>query len=383
MLVTTQHSAKNRTTGLSDRVKRKEPENMIHGCQSSRRQNWLSVGAAIGLISGAFSAWGSVVDDFRFETSDFMRETAYRQADRLAANIDPSGALSPVNIQWNKTHTGPWYVEEQRYGADAVCGGIADQNTATIERGLKVLHWGFEQQQSDGSFSCPDAFHSTSFLVEAAAHACLILNASQYAKQYADEVNWLKPRILKAANWMTVPAVEANGKKHNAPYTHRRYLVGAALGEAGVLCSDESLIAKSQSYIREGIALQDPSGFNPEKGGFDVSYHAVGLFYADRYYDLVADAGIKPPLVNMLKKGYAWLSERIHADGTIDAAGSTRVGVKQEISRNGVPKRLDYSVTYRGLYHWSSISQDTSYAELAKRAFAGEKIYREQLRMSS
>jgi hypothetical protein len=356
---------------------------MLHGCQSSRKQNRLLVGVGIGLITAASSAWAAVADDFRFETSDFMRETAYRQPDRLAVNIASSGALSPVNIEWDKTHAGPWYVEEQRYGADAVCGGVADQNTATIDRGLKILHWGFEQQQPDGSFNCPDAFHSTSFFVEAAAHACLILNSSQYASQYSEEVNWLKPRIQKAANWMIEPAVEANGKKHNEPFTHRRYLVAAALGEAGVLCSDESLIAKSQGYIREGISLQDPSGFNPEKGSFDVSYHAVGLFYAGRYYDAVASANIKSPLFNMLKKGYAWLRERIRPDGTIDVTGSTRVGATQELSRNGVPKRVDYSVSYRGLYHWSLISQDPSYAELARKVFAGEKIYREQLRRSS
>ena len=134
--------------------------------------------------------------------------------------------------------------------------GVADQDNEAIERGLKVLRWGLEQQQPDGSFNCPDPFHSTSFFVEAAAHACLILNASQYANQYSEEVNWLKPRILRAANWMIEPAVQAAGKKHNAPYTHRRYLVAAALGEAGVLCFDESLTAKSRSYIREGISLQ-------------------------------------------------------------------------------------------------------------------------------
>jgi hypothetical protein len=356
---------------------------MPHGPKLSRNGNWLLVGAAVGLISGVSSAWGSVAEDLRFETSDFMRETAYRQQDRLAANIAPSGALSPVNIQWDKTHVGSWYIEEQRYGADAVCGGVADQNNEAIERGLKVLRWGFEQQQPDGSFNCPDPFHSTSFFVEAAAHACLILNASQYANQYSEEVNWLKPRILRAANWMIEPAVQAAGKKHNAPYTHRRYLVAAALGEAGVLCSDESLIAKSRSYIREGISLQDPSGFNPEKGSFDVSYHAVGLFYAGRYYDIVADADIKTPLFDMLKRGYAWLRERIRSDGTIDVTGSTRVGAKQELSRNGVPKRVDYSVTYRGLYRWSLISQDPSYAEMARNVFTGEEIYRDQPRMSS
>ena len=94
---------------------------MSHGPKLSRNGNWLLVGAAVGLISGVSSAWGSVAEDLRFETSDFMCETAYRQQDRFTANIAPSGALSPVNIQWDKTHVGSWYIEEQRYGADAMC----------------------------------------------------------------------------------------------------------------------------------------------------------------------------------------------------------------------------------------------------------------------
>ena len=89
---------------------------------------------------------------------------------------------------------GNWYIEEQRYGTDAILGGIAQQNTTAIARGLKILRWGFEQQQSDGSFNCPDAFHSTSFFVEAAAHACLLLKASPYAyaEPYAAETDWLR-----------------------------------------------------------------------------------------------------------------------------------------------------------------------------------------------
>ena len=36
------------------------------------------------------------------------------------------------------------------------------------------------------------------------------------------------------------------------------------------------------------LARQDPSGFNPEKGGWDTSHHAVGLLFAETYYTVVA-----------------------------------------------------------------------------------------------
>jgi len=323
---------------------------------------------------------GSVKDDLGLETSEFMKSTAYRRVDRLAPDPALSGAFSPVNIQWDQSHSGPWYIEEQRYGADAVAGGIAQGDTGAIERGLKILRWGFGQQQSDGSFNCPDAFHSTSFFVEASGHACLLLGASQYAEPYASDISWLKPRVQAAALWMVQPGVEDLGRKHNAPYTHRRYLVAAALGEAGVLCSNRSLIERSKDYVREGISLQDGSGINPEKGGYDCNYQSVGLVYAERYYNLVADDQVKQGLYEMLRKGNAWLASRVLPDGTLNSTGNTRVGSGQEISRNGVAKKISYTEVYRALYGWSLISGDSSFQQLAQKVFAGEAIYRQQFR---
>ena len=79
--------------------------------------------------------------------------------------------------------------------------------------------------------------------------------------------------------------------------------MAAALGEAGVLGDDSSLVEKSKSYIREGIEMQDPSGYNPERGGYDSSYDAVGLFYAERYYDLVADSETEALFRKCWRKG--------------------------------------------------------------------------------
>jgi hypothetical protein len=333
---------------------------------------------SICLLVSLETGLSSLADDLKFQTSEFMKSTAYRRVDGLAANAAPSGALSPVNIQWDQNHAGNWYIEEQRYGSDAILGGIAQQNTAAIERGLKILHWGFDQQESDGSFNCPDAFHSTSFFVEATAHACLLLSVSPFAEKYSAETDWLKPRIRAAALWMIQPSVEATGRKRNVPYTHRRYLVAAALGETGVLCGDRSLIEKSKEYIEEGISLQEPSGINPEKGGYDCNYQAAGLVFAERYYNLVADDQLKQKIQNMLEKGIAWLGSRVRTDGTLDTTGNTRVGSGQELSRNGVPKKISYPEVYQAFYSWSLISGDSEFEHLADKVFRGEAIYRRQ-----
>jgi hypothetical protein len=337
---------------------------------------------ALALITLFSPSFASVADDLGFETSSFMKNTSYRRPDRVAADTSPDGAISRVNIQWEQSHVGNWYIEEQRYGADAVCAGIAQHDTAAIDRGVKGLEWGFGQQQADGSFNCPDAFHSTSFFVEAAARACLLLGASEYSTQYASQIEGMKPRILKAALWMIQPAVEEQGKRRNTPYTHRRYLVAAALGEAGVLSGNQELVDHSKSYIRDGIALQQPDGVNPEKGGYDCSYQAAGLYYAEGYYDLVADQSSKSTLRPMLEKGFGWLRSRVLPDGTMDVSGNTRVGGGQEQGRNAGSKKINYGIIYRGFYHWSLISDDSAYAQLAEKVVKGEEIYKRQFKPS-
>ena len=332
--------------------------------------------AALFWVSLLKIAAGSVTDDLKFETSDFMRRTAYRDPDRIAADIAQDGALGKVNIAWDTVHVGVWYIEEQRYGMDAVIAGIAQNNRAAIDRGLRAFRWGFEQQQPDGSFDCPDAFHSTSFFVEATSHACLLLQASSFGDRYATEISWLKPRILKSALWMTNPAVEAAGRRHNSPYTHRRYLVAAALGEAGVLGGNQTLIDKSQEYISEGVALQSALGYNPEKGGYDCSYHAVGLVFAERYYEIVAGDSAKKELFTMLERGNEWLKTRVLPDGTIDPTGNTRTGLGQEKGRGGKYKEVSYAQTSRTFYRWSLLSGDGGYAKLADQVIEGERLYR-------
>lgn len=335
------------------------------------------IGCAVLAFVGA--ARGSASDgDYRFETSDFLKQTAYSRPSRVAADPDASGALSRVNILWNRDHTGNWFIEEQRYGGDAVDAGVAKNDSVAIDRGLKILRWGFEHQEPDGSFHCPDSFHSMSFFIESAAHASLVLRESPYAGKYAGEIEWMKPRLLKAAHWMTEPDKEEIGRQRNLPYTHRRYLVAAALGEVGVLCNEPALVKKSKEYIRDGISLQDSSGVNPEKGGYDASYQAVGLFYAERYYDWVADPQTEAQLSSMLQKGNDWLKKLIKEDGTINTNGDTRTGSGQELSRNGVPKTVNYGIVFRDFYHWYLISGDSSYQELAEKVFKGEAIYKHQ-----
>jgi len=313
--------------------------------------------------------------DYRFETGTFMKHTAYHSAERMSRNMADDGAYSKVNRDFDQNHSGKWYIEEQREGWHAIAAGIAQQNTDAIDRGLKILNWGWQQQEGNGGFDCGPvgkSFHSTAFFVEASAHACLLLENSPYAAQYQSQVDAMKPKLVKAAHWMIDN--EDEGKKYNKPYTHRRYMVADALGETGVLCDDRGLIDHSKEYVRDGLRMQDPSGYNPEKGGFDVSYNAGGLFFAEEYYTMVAKGELKDELYKMLAKGVAWEASKVRADGSVDTGGSTRVdGANSEISPNGVKKKLAVGEVYESFAYWAAISGDKSYEDLADKVAHGPR----------
>ncbi len=313
------------------------------------------------------AAAGPTASDYAFETGEFMKQTAHRDPRKVAADASPSGACGPVNREFDRTGQGKWYIEEQRYGELAIAAGLAQHDTDAIDRGMTILEWGFRHQEADGSFQCPDRFHSTSFFLEAAAHSCLLLVRSPFAQKYRPKVEAFKPGIRAAARWMMRERNEIAGKKANAPYTHRRYLVAAALGEAGVLCNDHPMIAASKRYIREGLDLQAREGYNPEKGGHDVSYNAVGLLYAMRYDTIVADEAMRAELRPMLERAMAWLATRVLPDGQLDPTGNTRTGLGQEKNRAGKVKNMSYGSVYRVLEYWSQISGDEAYHRLGER----------------
>jgi hypothetical protein len=325
----------------------------------------IALGAFYSLIVGA--SLGAVSDEYAFQTSDFMRQTQYRAPDAIdLASAD--GAYSAPNIAWDQSgRVGTkWFIDEQHWADDVVCAGIAQNDVSAIQRGLLMFAWGFAQQQSDGSFLCTDQFHSTAFFVEGCAHACLMLEKSPFAPTYAQQIKTLKNQVLKSARWMNEPSVAAAAAITDAPFTHRRYLNAAALGETGVLCNVPDLIRASASYITTGESQQWPNGVNPEKGGWDSSYQALGLKYAARYYFVVAQS---QALLTMGVDGQNWETTMVLPSGAVSVVGNTRTGSCQERDHLGNCKGVSYDSVYESYYAWYLISGDASYQTLAWKVF--------------
>ncbi len=312
--------------------------------------------------------------DLAFVTSPFLRHTAYAKPDRVADERAPSGAYGPLNTGWEQGSKDHWLIEEQRYAIDAVIAGIGYHRQDLVERGEAIFDWGFRHERPDGSFDCPDRFHSMSFFVEAAAHAALLLGASDMVAANEGWIARAAPKLRASVSWMIAPENAGPGQAKDAPYTHRFYLDADAIGETGVLLHDEAMIRASRAYVERGLARQDPSGFNPEKGGFDTSYHAVGLLFAETYYTLVADNGLRAAMRPMLARGLGWLAARTRPDGTVDQTGNTRTGFGQERGPQGNVKTMSYGSAYRANYYWAMILGDSRWAALAVRLHDGQQV---------
>jgi hypothetical protein len=298
----------------------------------------------------------------------------YRVPKRMVSDVAPSGAIS-VNAEWESGSGGQWFIEQQRYGADLIQAGTSLKDDELIHQGRKILDWGFAHQGTDGSFpGTGDAFHSTALFVEAAGRAALLLK--QYdPTTYADAISTYTSRVHAAARWLTEPEVAETGRKHNQPYTHRRWILAAALGQAAALSGDKKLAAAAEDYAREGLALQTSEGINPEKDGYDVSYQGVGLLQAEHYYLVCPDPDLQAQIRTMLQKGLRWEMSKMDTDGSLSTEGSTRTGTEE--GRSGKAKTVDYRELIQAFSFGAAILGDSQFEEAANRIAIGRKWLRE------
>lgn len=310
-----------------------------------------------------------IVGELKFESSQFIKQSSNRNSKAVALDLSDTGAYGAINKAWEKAKKGNWYIEYQRVGAEAIVMGVVQKDTDAIDRGIKIFNWGFEQQQKDGSFNHRANFHSTAFFVEAVARSILILEASEYKQKYKSITDQFKPKLLLSAKWMAKPEIEKSGIELDSPYTHRYYLNACALGLTGILMAEPTLIIQANSYVIKAISMQDKIGFNPEKGGSDTGYHALGLVLSARYRTVVADDDLRQQLKVMGDKATQWMVSKLKANGNIDESSNTRTGGFGENGYDGKRKITPYFNIFRGISYWGQILSNDVYNKSAEKVF--------------
>ncbi len=97
----------------------------------------------------------------------------YGNPSGAALDLNSNGAYGDKNKDYDGTKNGPWFIDYQKVGADAVIAGIYKNDVTTIERGMKIISWGLAQQKIDGSYSSEDPYHNSLLFLEAASRSVL------------------------------------------------------------------------------------------------------------------------------------------------------------------------------------------------------------------
>lgn len=310
-------------------------------------------------------SWSAPSDEFSFQTSPPVKELLNTPRKAPADWQQRSGAVS-INAEWEKDHAKPWFVELQREGIRWVQGGLAHGDKDAIAWGLKQLQWGFLQMRPDGSFDCPDAFHSASFLMESTAHAILLVAASPLAADFCHQVEALKTPLLTCAKWMISPIHDKTAQKQQI-YTHRRFLLGCGLMECALITGDSAIREKAVFYLDDGIGLQREDGAFPEKGGHDSSYHSVALIYLQRV-NLIAPSDLrKASWQQAAARGADWLRGRIDDNGVVSTEGNTRTGSGQEKGRTGTMKKVNLPEVATSLLYRHQATADKQWLTISRK----------------
>ncbi len=306
--------------------------------------------------------------DARIDFSPAFDRILYSHPAALVRGVAPDGA-NGVNAEWERGQGPGMYVEEQRHGEEAIIAGLVRHSPKLWRLGAREFAWGFAHQGPAGNFpDTEDPFHSTSFFVEGVAHLTLVLRRAARAgvavpRPLLGEVNSFVPRLHRAASWMASRGVWRAGLAGDAPYTHRRFLVASALGLTAVLTGDRLLARRAREALELGLTAQLSDGVFPELGGFDSSYQARGIVYAEHYLAWVPHA--LSSLAPAIARGLAWERTRILASGEVMIVGNTRAnGVM--VDHNG-PKRVVYPMVAEALAWWGLARQIAPDVRVAAR----------------
>ena len=303
-------------------------------------------------------------------------QAIHHRALGMVRSVDDDGA-SILSRQWQDGQRPDWFIENQRGGADLVEAGVVLNDHHLVDVGLREFEWGYARQNpADGSFpESGDAFHSVSIFIVDSGRSLLALREKRTDfPEFMERADRMAPQLTAAARWLLRPEVLEAGKRHDAPYTHRRGILAAALGIAGQLGSDPKLAVAAAEFAREGIALQHEDGLNPEKGGFDVSYQMVDALNGSRYYSTLKcdrDAELMEKVRRMMVRTCQWEMQRISDNGDIAVRGSTRM--LQETGRGGAVKHTNYKEIVQTFVSVSRITGEPGYSQIARKLAKNQK----------
>ncbi|MFH0793433.1 MAG: hypothetical protein V2A74_05310 [bacterium] len=299
---------------------------------------------------------------------DILRTTEFTKFLDLTVNprfIDETGAASR-NIGGFKE------LSAQRVAPKMIARGIADNDAALVERGVRGIEYGFEQQNPDGSFrnglgvaiDDPDALEANTFFLQGVGHGYLLVSQSQFKDQFLPRLDALKPKIAKALDWLSPRKETLRQKAMDAP--NRLVFDGLAFKLNGIVLSNAAFQETGDWFVGEYLKSQRPDGVFVEHEGHDSSYQAAGMLKLQVYGIYCDDPALKSRINAAIHKGIAWEKTRINDSGEVSVEGNTRTGKRRE-KFAGEYKVVSYPEVVECFLYYAKMNGDRQSDVLARR----------------
>jgi hypothetical protein len=315
----------------------------------------LSIGSAATAAEGRSNL-------IEYSAQPIIVKALYSEPLRLLSGVGKIGANGAVGE--NSEIAPEVNVESQRWGADLVQAALAMHNDPG--EGIKVILYGLNCEQEDGSFGAENDFQHISFFLEAAARTLILLKQSG-DKKYASLVAESTMALERAARHFIMSGDMKKQQDKGKTFTHRYYLLAAALGEIATLTQDKELSQKAEECAEQGLECQLPDGTNPEKGGFDVNYNAASGLFAERYYLICTNPKVRSKLKEMIRKTLEREAQAVMPNGDLSIADSTRTGRDLKHDQSGHKKGLDHKSIIQAFVLGSTITDEPKFSEIAQK----------------
>lgn len=288
-----------------------------------------------------------------------------------------------------------WGMGAQSLAVDSVEQGVDSGNKQLVDMGIKPVDWGVAvpiapdaihqlHRDCDGKTVADHGYtHHTTQWLESLSRAVYLLAASPWAGEYRPKIDEYRARVMEIAALETKPAnwkfwVSQIPDEFGHDFTHRTFMMAAALGMASTLTTDphqaDEWRAKAALIAHRGVHNQLPNGVDPERGGYDVLYQMYGAWLAELYLGTLGSASPwRDTVVRTIDRAARWMQTRIEPDGQINARGTTRVCVETVWSKGAPYPTIDPTEAIRAFLLWGSLTKDERFTATALRMDSGQK----------
>lgn len=254
----------------------------------------------------------------------------------------------------------PSCICDYKRAADLLVAALAGRSEGDLAAAFASLEEAIDRQDAGGDFGGQSA-SAVSFFVAWTSHALLLLQASEWADDYASRIEAMLPALESALDFLMGPGRDELWRVERG-WPNRCFIAANAYGHAAVLLDRPDAQPDAQRYIDrvfsegsdglldiwrayDGVFLE--GGTAACGPGSDSSYQGVGVWMFLRYLLYYPDP--HPTAKTAAVDAGHWLTGMIKTDGSISTEGNARTGPNAPENKSVNTREVRKGLVYYGL----------------------------------